>query len=215
MRIWLIVLALFVQSKSFAAEFPAKGRIFIGSNSSSPADLNAEMTTQNFKTFSTVTKYGTDITYALNNIIDVGFRYEKINQTNLESVVTANQNYQATLSQDAVLGIARGPLIKNQNLKADAFLGIGVSNTTFSMKNATQDGQLSTGNYNSPVAEAGLTFGAGYKNVFLTFEAGYVYNKVSGLQKSGTITSSMSSIDLSGPFLTIGLAFDGITATSK
>jgi hypothetical protein len=206
---------LFTGSLSLANEFPAKGRVFVGADSVNPSELNTEMDAQNIKDFKTATKYGVDITYALTNFLDVGFRYEHLNQKNLEQTATAGQDYQATLTQDAVMGVARAPLWKSAYGRADVFGAVGPSSTTFSIKNTTQDGKLTKTDYASICAEVGGSIGVGFKNVYFYVEGGYKSNQVGSFTREGTISSNVKSIDLSGSYATIGLLFDGITATSK
>jgi hypothetical protein len=213
-QVSLALLFLMLAQASFAEQFIAKGRVFGGITNANPTELNDEMTLQNIKEFKSLTKYGVDITYALNSYLDVGFRYERINQKNLEVTATAGQDYSATLTQDAVMGVARTGFWKTEYLRADAFVGAGAANTKFSIVNSTQDGQLASGSYNSLKAQAGASVGAGYKSVFFFVEGGYEYNKVSsGLAREGNINNHVSTLDLSGSYIAVGLLFDGITGT--
>jgi hypothetical protein len=208
-----VFLVLSATRFAFAEEFVAKGRIFAGANSADPAELNTEMSKQNIKDFKTLTKYGVDITYALSGVLDVGFRYERISQKNLEVTATAGQDFSANLTQDAVLGVARTTYLKSDILRGDVFVGAGAASTKFAIKNATQDGQLESSGYNSLVAEAGTSVGVGYKKVFVFLEGGYIYNKVSsGLGRTGNINGNVGTLDLSGGYLVLGLLFDDIMA---
>lgn len=208
----LLVILLFARS-SFAEEFIAKGRVFIGANSANPSELNAEMANQNIKEFKTLTRYGVDITYTLNSLLDVGLRYERIDQKNLEETKTAGQDYHATLSQDAILGVARHTFLKSDIIRADVFIAGGAARTQFSILNATQDGQLASSGFTSLTAKAGGSVGVGFKKVFAFLEGGYDYNKVSsGLSREKNINSNVGTLDLSGGYLAIGILFDDITA---
>lgn len=212
-QILSVVLFLTLAQSVFAEEFAAKGRIFIGSTNANPTELNTEMASQNIKEFKTLSKYGVDITYVLNSFLDVGLRYERINQNNLEVTAAAGQDYHGTLTQDAMMGVARTTFLKTDIFRGDVFGAIGAANTQFSIVNATQDGQLTTGGFKSLTAKAGASVGAGYKNVFFFVEGGYDYNKISsGLDREKTINNNVSTLDLSGGYLVVGLLFDGITA---
>ncbi len=204
---------LATSSLAFAEQFPAKGRVFLGGASTNPTELNTEMAAQNIKDYKNLIKYGADITYSLSSYLDVGLRYERIGQRNLEVTETAGQSFYSELLQDAVMGVARVPLLKSGFARADFFGAIGASSTTLTLKNATQDGKLTKANYSSPVAELGASIGFGYKNVFLYVEGGYSMNQVSSLDREGVIGSNVDKIDLSGSYVVIGLLFDGITAT--
>ena len=212
----IFLVGLFILSfaqLSSAEEFIAKGRVFIGANSANPSELNTEMANQNIKEFKTITEYGVDITYAFNSLLDVGLRYERIDQKNLEENKTAGQDYYGQITQDAILGVARHTLLKSDVLRGDIFVAGGVASTKFSIVNATQDGQLASSGFTSLTAKAGGSIGVGFKKVFVFLEGGYDYNKISsGLSREKNINSNVGTLDLSGSYLAIGLLFDDITA---
>ena len=67
----------------------------------------------------------------------------------------------------------------------------------------------------SPTGAAGLSVGIGYNNIYGFIEAGYEFNKVSAFERTGTVSNSIQEINLSGHYVTIGVMFDGIKASSK
>lgn len=67
----------------------------------------------------------------------------------------------------------------------------------------------------APVASAGASVGVGVKGVYLTLEAGYDRNRVTGLKRSGTISSNVDTLDFSGPYGMVALMFDGIPGSRK
>lgn len=212
MRKLAFVFLFLLSPVSRAEQFPAKGRLLIGSISGNPSELNTEMTTQGINKFETITKAGVDITYAATSFMDLGLRYEHVMQKNLEATQT-NSNFNANLTQDAVMGVARFPLMKSEFTRFDVFGAAGVGNTNFSILNASQDGQLTTNGYKTFCGEVGASVGIGYKNVFFLIEGGYESNKVGSLETANNINGNVKSIDMSGSYLMIGLMFDGITAT--
>lgn len=204
---------LFFAGPALATDFMANARVFVGSNSVNPIEVNSEMTNLNLKQFSSLLKYGVEITVPAGNYFDFGLRSEHIDQKNLENTVTAGHDYNATLTQDSVMGVARIHLFKSDVIVASVFAAGGIAKTQLSELTPTQDGQLASSGFNTMLAEAGLSVGVGYKKVFFFVEGGTMSNKVdSGLQTTGNLNDNIKTIDLSGSFVLIGLVFNGVMA---
>jgi hypothetical protein len=211
LKISFLMIFLLLAPASFAESSIAKARFFGISSTINPTELNDELALQNIKDFKSLTKYGVDLTYQLNNRLDIGLRYERAGQRSFEIVPTVGQNYQATLIQEAIYGVARTTYLKTDIFRGDAFLGAGAANTNFKLQSATQDGRLMSSGYTSFAAKAGASIGIGLIEVFLFFEGGYDYNKVeSGLEREGVIGDKLGTFDLSGSYFAVGLLFDGI-----
>lgn len=202
-----------------AVEFPAQARLFVGVTSADPTNLNQELQAQGLKDFKTIPKAGVEITYPVFSFLEVGLNYTKRNLSRDESDTNYTTEYQATLNQDAVQLIARVPVIKTSFFRVDAFGGIGGSNTTMSIKSASQDGELAKkaaeGWFSTPISSYGVSAAVGYKNFFLVLEGGFESNKVDSFASTGNLNGNIQTIDLSGSYATIGLLFDGITARTK
>lgn len=202
-----------------ANEFPVQARLFTGSTTVNPSNLNQELANQNIKDVKNITNYGVEITYPVLKFLDAGMRYTKRNSTRDEVNSNANTSYEATLNQDSILLLTRAPLLKTDIVRLDAFVGVGGSNTTFALKTATQDGELSRKESNdwlaTPYASYGASLAIGYRQFYFVIEAGYETNKVDSFKRSGNINNNIQNIDLSGGYASIGLLFDGITARSK
>lgn len=221
MKALFFVLTIFLSFEfaNAAETFPAQARLFIGSTHVDPSNLNTEMSAQGIKKFDNVAKFGVEITYSLIRYLDIGFNYTKHYQRNLEMTPTAGQDYGATLDQDTVQFIARVPFLRTNFLRADIFGGAGGSNTTFKIKTASQDGELSRREGKDWFAEPVLSYGAsvalGWKRFFLVLEGGSELNKVDSFKRKGNINPNVREIDLSGGYFQIGLMFDGVTATKR
>ncbi|MGZ3690475.1 MAG: hypothetical protein ACXVAX_03165 [Pseudobdellovibrio sp.] len=214
----LSVLFLVFSSDAFAGEFPAQGRLFLGSTDVNLSQVNANLKADGMATFSTAGQYGLEITYPWKSL-NLGMRYHRTDQVAYENPETSATNYQAELIQDEILLLARVPLYKEGILMADFFAGVGGTNTTYKLSTSTQSGQLTKTAPSdwvaSPVGAAGISVGIGYNNIYGFIEAGYEYNKVSNFQRTGTINSSVQELDLTGHYILLGIMFDGIKATSK
>lgn len=217
-----IVVAGFVLSGSFAmaaAQFQAQGRLFVGSTSADPSNLNDEMNTLGLKEFKSITQYGAEITYPVLSILDVGMRYHKIYTINKEVTETVGADYRAILDQDAVMFVARVPFLKTQLIHMDVFGAVGGTNTTLNLKTSSQTGEITRREANDWFASVVSSFGGsiaiGYKSVFLVIEGGVETNKVDSLKRADTLNANIQNINLSGSYVTVGLMFDGINAYSK
>ena len=203
---------------AFAAEFPAQGRLFIGSTAADFSQVNSNLTADGMDTFVSSGRYGLEITYPW-KFLNIGLRYHKTDQVVYEKPESTATNYEGELIQDENLLLARVPVFKQGALYADVFAGFGGTNTTYKLRTATQVGELNKKDPGafvaSPVGAAGVSVGVGHKNVYAFVEAGYEYNKVSSLDRTGSISAAIQEIDLSGSYVLVGLILDGIKATSQ
>lgn len=214
-----LILALSLPTLSFAKEFPVQARLFLGSTGVSPDNVNQIIELQGLKEIDRVNKYGLEITYPVMSYLDVGIRYTKIFGNFDEKTSDPSTPYEAKLDQDTVLLVARVPLLKNDFLRVDAFGGFGGSNTSLKIKTGGQDGELSkkasTGWFASPYSAVGASLSVGFKWVYVVFEGGVDTNKVDSFSRSGSVSSSINTLDLSGSYFTLGLMFDKIPGFTK
>jgi hypothetical protein len=146
-------------------------------------------------------------------------RYTKRQGYSDEQPANSNTDYSANLDQSSMLLLARVPVIKAGSLRVDVFAGFGGSNTILTVKSATQDGELSrkssAGWFASPYTAYGASVAVGYKQVYLFIEGGLETNKVDGFKRTGTVSSSLDNITLSGSYFAIGLMFDGVPGSIR
>ncbi|HVK60026.1 MAG TPA: hypothetical protein VM432_00690 [Bdellovibrionales bacterium] len=217
---WLSLISLvlaFSVTAAAAKEFPVQARLFAGSASIDPSDLNTEMKAQDLKTFDTLFKLGVEITYPVWKFTDVGIRYSHNNAEKEDSDKATD--YKASISQETVVLLARFPIVKLSWFRFDVFGAAGGSNTTFTIKTASQNGELTKRESNdwwlSPVFAYGGSVAFGYKWIFLAIESGFESNKVDGFKRVGTINDNVQAIDLSGQYFLVSLMFDGIPGQRK
>lgn len=215
-RICFLSLASFFiyPSAVFAKDIPVQVRLFAGMVAASPSNADETLELQGLDKLKNTSQLGLEITYPLYRYLDVGARYTKILADSEENPSNPVTDYNSKVDQDTVLLIARVPFIKSDLFRLDAFAGVGGSNTTFKMKTAFQNGELKSraadGWFGSPYAAAGVSAGIGYKKFYFVFEGGYAMNKVSSFKRSGNISNSLDTLDLSGSYFTVGLMFDGV-----
>jgi hypothetical protein len=177
------------------------------------------LTAQGLKKIDNITMYGVEATYTALKYFEYGFRYTKRYVREEEDPLDVpSTDFHSMINQDSILLLARLPLLKRKVVRGDVFAGVGGSNTTFTIKSATQDGELTRKETKdwvaSPYAAVGGSIGVGYKSFFFMVEAGYEYNKIDKFKRTGNINNNVDSINLSGGYINIGLLFDGLTATS-
>jgi hypothetical protein len=219
---FVVSLLLTISSSAvFAAgkEFPVNARLFAGLQSVNPSNINDTITTQSLKKIENVTQYGVEILFPTFKYLELGARYTKHLSNNDENPSDTSTEYFSKIDQDAVMLMARVPFIQTDIFRADVFAGIGGTNTTVTIKNASQDGELkktaSEGWFGAPYSAAGASVSVGYKWIFFTMEGGYEMNKVDGFDRSGNVNSAINTLDLNGSYITIGLLFTGIPGSQK
>ena len=202
---------------AFANEFPAQARLFAGLGQVKPTQFNDEMRAQGLKELTQAPKFGVEITFPVLKVFEFGLNYTRrpLFLDEKDSVTTTD--FEANLSQDSVMGVARFAFLKTSWLRADVFGALGGANTSIKIKTATQDGEYSKKESNdwfaSLVTRAGASVGVGYNKVFFFIEGGFENNKVDGLKRSGNLNGNIQGLDLTGSYVSIGLMFDGVTAT--
>ncbi|UYL09245.1 hypothetical protein B9G69_001485 [Bdellovibrio sp. SKB1291214] len=216
----VFVVGIFLFSMASLAEpkqLPVNGRLFIGSTNVSPTELNTSLESQSMKKVDSITQYGVEIVYPAFQYLDVGVRYAKRTLNNDENPANAATDYTAKIDQDTFMFLARVPFYKSDVLRLDAFAGAGGSNTTYTIKSATEDGSLTkkanSGWFATPYAAAGASLAVGYKWIYFIMEGGIESNKPESFDRSGSVSSNINQIDLSGGYLTIGILFTGVPGT--
>lgn len=207
----ILIIALNAQTV-LAADRMGQARLFLGSTQVSPSELNTEMTAQGIKNVNLNNQFGVEITFPIKNYFNAGLRYSRRIISQDEETNGSNTDYLLSINQDVMAGVIRVPLMKNEYTVLDVVVGVGGSNTDYSIKTATQDGSLTKKStpFATMYSTAGVSFGVGKGKYFFVIEAGYDSQKVDGFERSGNINNNVNSIDLSGAYLTIGFMFDGI-----
>lgn len=198
--------------------FPAQVRLFVGTTSATPTDVNTELNSDGLNKMSHITKYGFEIGYPLLKFFNIGLRYTLRHDLEDEIHSTSN-HYFGQIDQNEVMLIGRIPLLKTNLLRLDAFGGFGGTNTTFKLKTLGQDGELSKKDPGAWFASASASYGAslsiGWKHFYLVFESGFESNRVKGGFKADGVTTNINSIDLSGGYFTVGVLIDGMEVTRE
>ena len=213
MKLIAIVITIIISTHFVsAADNTGQGRLFIGSTEVNPQDVNTELAAQNLKTLDAITQYGVEITFPVTSFLNTGLRYTKRNFKKDELNSASTTNFESELSQDAMLAVARLLVKKTDSTYFDTFIAIGGTNTDFSINSATQDSELDKKNsfFANPIYTAGASVGVGFKKVYFVIETGYEYNLIDKLKSSGTGSTNIDKINLSGGYVTVGLMFDGI-----
>lgn len=216
----LTIFVVFSIQSAFAKDLFLQGRVFVGSTSTNKLDnLNTALTSEGLKKIDRTLNYGVEVTFPTFRFLEPGMRFTRRTFSADENPSNALTSYEADGAQNSILFLARIPFIRSSFFRFDVFGGVGGNNTTLKMKTTVSDGELSrkaVGDwFATPYYAAGSSVGFGFKNILLYVEGGYESNKVNNLQKSGTIHSNISSLDLSGSYFMIGIMFDGVKGYKK
>ncbi|MDD4973488.1 MAG: hypothetical protein PHY93_04015 [Bacteriovorax sp.] len=213
------LVTLSIQSSS-AKDLFLQGRLFLANTNVNKLDnLNNAITNEGLKKIDKTTNFGVEITFPTFRFFEPGMRYTRRTFSADENPSNSLTNYEAQGTQDSIQFLARFPFIRSSFFRFDIFGGVGGNNTTLKISTAASNGELSrsaTGDwFATPYYAAGSSIGFGFKSILLYAEGGYEANKVNKLQKTGTISSNISSLDLSGSYFMIGIMFDGIKGFQK
>jgi len=213
----IFLYALFLFSPAQASERYGQARLFLGSTVVSPGELNASLDAQGMKSVNLNNQFGLEINFPLGDNFHYGLRYSRRIVSQDEANSNPSTDYKTDMTQDVAAGVLRFSFLKTEHLLFDAVVGVGGSNTDTKIKTASQDGELQKSGqpFGTLYSMAGLSFGVGKGKYFFVMEAGYEQQKVDGFNRTGTIDSSIQSMNLSGEYFTIGFIFDGIPIFSK
>lgn len=114
-----------------------------------------------------------------------------------------------TISQYTVGLLGRYPIVDNDLLTFDVVAELGMANTSFDVKTiASGNGTFKKDG--SFFQRAGAAFGVGWPSAKFYFEVGQEWNKLDDMSFTGTIANNINSVDLSGPYFSIGLIISGM-----
>jgi hypothetical protein len=220
--VWLLPFIVLCQSASVGAStrFPAKARVFVSATQVDVPEFNSLLASEGFSAVDLIPSVGVEITRPFGNWFEAGLRYNmRFLTRGVEGLNVNDSTSIAALRQDSVQGVARLTVLRTRMLRADFVAGLGGNNTRFELRNTAQDGKLTRANladfFATPMACYGASVGIGAKGVYLTAEAGYEHNRIPDLVQTGAIGSSISVLNLSGPYVIVSAMFDGITATQR
>ncbi len=201
---------LFVISQAEGAgsvpDFKGQLRVFGASSSPNPDDLNTELKAEGIKEVKNALNLGLEISQLLTPWFGVGLRYTQKNAAERSNA------YRVYVKHESLAGVARFATTKTDIFKMDLFLGAGLGGGLVEITGTGGPQKWSTepdkGLYINGYGLAGVGFAFGFKSYFLNIEAGYEYCKIPGIDGVGSSKKNIEQIDMSGPFVGIGILFD-------
>ena len=115
----------------------------------------------------------------------------------------SSSGYYASFAQSNALLILNSPIVDTEVFKMGLFGGFGVASTTLTVKSASEDGKYNESA--SPLGIAGASIAIGKKYVFLKLEAGYEYNNIQDLVRTGSTSNNIGKLELSGGYFNVGI----------
>jgi hypothetical protein len=210
------------KSKSSSGGSKGEFRVFGGTQEPKLEQVNSELKAVNLEPMESLVTLGAEAIVPLFWRVSFGFRF--IGKTVESEDVSGNvqneldKNY-AYLHQVNAIGLLRFRLVDKTYFKADIFGGAGLAKTKLRIRAEDDtDGHYTRG-YRSEnrtgLSTAGGSLAVGFGNVFLFIEAGHEWQNVRLLDKTGTLNTNITKLEMDGPYYFAGLAFDGIPDLPK
>lgn len=179
-------------------------RLFSGSSrfSSDPTALNNLPAPDNVAPLNNLTSFGIEADGQVQPWLKVGTKFKGL--WNGQS--SSNPNSAASLAEQQTAAglLARFPLIDKEWISLDAAVELGLANTKIDVQ-TTNSGKGTFKKDAGFYQRAGAFLAVGWPTVKFFFEAGQEWNNLTSLSYQGSIATSISSIDFSGPYFSVGL----------
>jgi hypothetical protein len=191
-------------------KFWSEARVFVTSNglASPPDDLNALTAGDSVQSLSRVTGFGLEGNFNVARFMKAGLRGGG-RWTKEESTVATNTNAFLAVQQGWGGAIVRFPILREDLLQFDLFGEAGASVSRIDVSTQSNGSGTFTKSFN-PYERAGSSFGLGWSTFFIFVEGGYQWERLEAMSYSGSLTNSISSIDLSGTYAAAGFIISGI-----
>lgn len=185
-------------------------RIFTETNklSAAPTALNNLTAADNVPAVDTIHNLGIEIGAAY-KWFKFGTKFALTAQSATPPGATFPEPGLLTINQTTAGLVGRLPLADTPNVMFDLFAEWGGVNTTIDIRTTT----VGSGTLKKSGAfyqRAGASVGFGSKDLKLYAEVGQEFNKLTGMELSGTLTTSVREVDLSGTYYSIGLIISGV-----
>lgn len=190
-------------------------RIFGTNNkfASEPTDLNNLTAADGVPAFKSMTGIGIEADGQVLPWLKIGTRIKGILTSSNRQDGPMPANSYLTFQQYSGGILTRIPLINRDFVLLDAVAELGVSNNKIDIQTTGGKGTFTKdGNF---YQRAGGSLGIGWSSFKFYVEAGYEWNKLSGMSFEGTLTNNISSVDLSGPYTSIGIIISGVPSWIK
>ena len=189
-------------------------RLFYGNSrfSTDPTALNNLTAPDNVAPFNNPTSLGFEADGQIQPWFKVGTKFKGI----WNAVSSPNPSSTASLAvQQTEAGLlARFPIVDKEWILLDAALELGLANTKIDVQTVNSG----KGTFKKDAGfyqRAGASLGLGSSSVKFYLEVGQEWNNLTSLSYQGTLATSISSIDFSGPYFSLGLIISGIPSWIK
>ena len=191
-------------------------RVFISNNSffKEPTEFNNLTVADNVEKLDHLTGFGLEVDAHFKPWLKIGTRIKGI----WNSVYPPNNSWPATayLSVSHYSGsmLARVPVVEKEVFLFDVFAELGLSNNKIDIQTISS-GKVTFTKDQHFFQRAGASIGLGSSSMKIYLEAGQEWNNLNGLNREGTLSTNISSIDLTGPYYAFGLIISGIPSWIK
>lgn len=213
----IILLACFASAHA-ADSAKGQARLFAGGLTAKPDEVNTVIQPAGLEEMKTLGAYGMEGSVRVFPGFNLGLRfvgkYGKVKEKATIPVNSANPYYSSVQTQEMLI-TARISLINTSFFIFDVFGGGGWQQGKLDIRTATGDGYYDASNSASPASSYGASIGFGFASTYLFIEAGQDTSSLSGFTRTGVTTTNIQSVDTGGPFVFVGLCFNGVPGLSK
>ncbi len=190
-------------------------RIFGAANTftTEPTALNNLTAADNVQKLDSITGLGLEAD-AKYKSFKFGTRFKYVLMSKEPANAAVGGNSALTISQYSTGLLGRFPIIENSWAQFDAFIELGMANTTIDVKTSSS-GKGTFKKDGSFYQRAGASIGAGGPAFKFYVEAGQEWNNMKDLTFSGTLSNNISAVDLSGPYFAVGIIISGLPSWIK
>lgn len=178
-----------------------------------PEELNAMLAADGIEKLDTAVGFGLEANAQVNSWFKAGTKFKGIfaGSNKKEAQFPATEYIQIQQYSAGLIG--RVGLINKQNILFDIFAEAGLSNNTIEIKSSF--GSSKWDKKSHFYQRAGASLATGSSSLKFYVEGGFENFKLDNLEHTGTFGQNTSSIDLSGPFVGVGLIISGIPSWIK
>ncbi|WP_409478686.1 hypothetical protein [Pseudobdellovibrio sp. HCB154] len=218
MTINVFLNVLFMNIPAHAKEFNLKWsevRFFLSDTTFANKDenLGALMQAEQIEELKKVTGFGLEVDAELSSWFKAGTKIKGVfNGSNKKEAPFPATEYLSVQQYSAGL-TGRVMLVNKENFFFDVFGELGLSNNTVELRTTMGNAKWDKNSHFYQRAGASTGFGGSSFKMFV--EGGYENFKLDNLKHEGAIGQNINEIDLSGPYVSVGLIISGLPSWIK
>jgi hypothetical protein len=188
-------------------------RLYGGAHSIQPTDLNNVVTPVSIEEFKSLPIYGLEVAYAVLPFVTTGVRmeagYTRNKETSASPTVPDNPYY-SSISTQETSAVVRLTVLHTQVVHFDVFGALGSTKASVDVRTGSGEATYTAQNSLGGTQSYGASIGGGWSSVYLYLEGGHRNVTLSDITREGHLSNNITSLDLSGNYVKVGLLFAGL-----